>query len=99
MPGLNATTASELRDHAATIGCTIPLDRAELLLAYMDAMLEENRKVNLTGIRDREAAVMLHALDSLALGAACKDMLVGTSLDLGTGCADELAWIGQQGVE
>jgi 16S rRNA (guanine527-N7)-methyltransferase len=77
--------ASELKDLAAKIGCEIPLDRVELLLAYLDAMLEENQKVNLTGVRDREQAVLFHALDSLALG--CAPLIIGGDrcLDIGTG--------------
>ena len=36
------------------------------LLAYLDAMLERNRAVNLTAVRDRAQAEVLHVRDSLA---------------------------------
>lgn len=70
---------------AAGIGAELPLTAATQLLAYLDAMLAENEHINLTAVREREAAVMLHALDSAAL-ALCK--LGGpprVALDLGTG--------------
>ncbi|MFT4541347.1 MAG: 16S rRNA (guanine527-N7)-methyltransferase [Planctomycetota bacterium] len=81
------TNAIELRDLAASIGCDIPEERAAWLLAYLDAMLEENKSINLTAVRDREAAVMFHALDSLAMGNAALglDEDIETCLDLGTG--------------
>ena len=79
------TNASELRDLAAAIGCDIPLERAELLLAYTDAMLDENTRVNLTAVREREAAVMFHALDSLAMGNAAFELRPRNCMDLGTG--------------
>lgn len=79
------TDAIQLRDLAATIGCEIPVDRAQLLLAYLDAMLEENRNINLTAVREREAAVMFHALDSLAMGNTGFEFMHANCLDLGTG--------------
>ena len=61
---------------------TAPTPR-ELLIPYLDAMLRENANVNLTAIRDRDAALVLHVDDSLALSA------LGLSpkhcLDLGSG--------------
>ncbi|MCA8948371.1 MAG: class I SAM-dependent methyltransferase, partial [Planctomycetes bacterium] len=50
---------------------------------YLTAILELNQQINLTGVRDPEQAVVLHALDGLAFA------LTGLSpqhvLDLGTG--------------
>jgi 16S rRNA (guanine(527)-N(7))-methyltransferase RsmG len=75
-----------LVEHCARIGAPIlhePHARAAVVLAFLDAMLEENRKVNLTAIRDRERADVLHALDSCAFGKtgiAPRDVL-----DIGTG--------------
>lgn len=79
------TNASELSELAAGIGCKIPEDRAELLLAYLDAMLEENLKVNLTAVRNREKAVIFHALDSLAMGNEAFGLRPKNCLDIGTG--------------
>ena len=69
----------------------IPLARAEAdartrasqLVSYLDAMLEQNQQVNLTGIRDVAQATTLHTLDSVAfakLGISPRDVL-----DIGTG--------------
>ncbi|MFT5290082.1 MAG: 16S rRNA (guanine527-N7)-methyltransferase [Planctomycetota bacterium] len=77
--------ASDLTELATGIGCEIPQDRAELLLAYLDAMLEENLNVNLTAVRDRETAVIFHALDSLAMGNKAFGLRPHNCLDLGSG--------------
>lgn len=53
------------------------------LLAYLDAMLVQNREISLTAIRDPDKALILHVLDSLApagLGLAPR-----SCLDLGSG--------------
>lgn len=68
---------------AAALGITVHVEGAGWLLAYLDAMLTLNEQINLTAIRDRAAAVVLHGLDSLAFG------LTGLQpqhvLDLGSG--------------
>jgi 16S rRNA (guanine527-N7)-methyltransferase len=48
-------------------------------------MLEENKGVNLTAVREREAAVMFHALDALAMGSSEFGLRPKSCLDLGTG--------------
>ena len=83
------TAAPEPTDHNALIlkakalGVAIDEQAADELLDYLDAMLQINEHINLTAVRDPEAAVVLHALDSLAFG------LTGLTphhvLDLGTG--------------
>ena len=42
-------------------------ERTSLLLSYLDMVLERNRHINLTAVRDREEAVVKHIADSLAL--------------------------------
>ena len=79
------TSAIQLQGEAAAFGCKLSIEGAELLLAYLDAMLEENRAINLTAVRDREAAVMFHALDSLVMGSENFDLMTGNCLDIGTG--------------
>ncbi|MEC7726038.1 MAG: RsmG family class I SAM-dependent methyltransferase, partial [Planctomycetota bacterium] len=77
------TDAPALVEKAAAIGVTLDVDAAEEVLAYLDAMLATNQHINLTAGRDREAAVVLHALDSVAFQlAAIRPQHV---LDLGTG--------------
>ncbi|MEM8710720.1 MAG: RsmG family class I SAM-dependent methyltransferase [Planctomycetota bacterium] len=84
------THAAELQTLASALGADVSIEGAEALLAYLDAMLDENQRINLTAVRERQAAVMLHALDSLALGA-CELGAGGPesaplqALDLGTG--------------
>ena len=57
---------------------------AAALLPYLRALLEENQRINLTAIRDLEAAQVLHIDDSLAVGDL--DLPPPTScLDIGTG--------------
>ncbi len=78
-----ATDAATLVAKAAALGVTLAADGAASLLAYLDAVLALNEQINLTAVRDREAAVVLHALDSLAFA------LLGLGpqhvLDLGSG--------------
>lgn len=73
----------DLVSRAKELGITIAPDRAELLLRYLDAILEINQQINLTGVRDPEQAVVLHALDGLAF--ALTDLTPHHVLDLGTG--------------
>lgn len=56
---------------------------AERLLRYLDAMLVINEQINLTAVRDREQAVVLHALDSLAFAQA--GLSPQHALDIGSG--------------
>jgi len=53
------------------------------LLAYLDAMLVQNREINLTAFRDPEQALILHVLDSLAPASLGLDPQ--SCLDLGSG--------------
>jgi len=79
------TDAIELQALAAGIGADVTLDACERLLAYLDAMLAENEHVNLTAVREREAAVRFHALDSLSVACGGFDDEPREVLDLGTG--------------
>jgi 16S rRNA (guanine527-N7)-methyltransferase len=78
-----------LEQGAAALGVALdPAQRAQLL-AYLDAVLEINKTLNLTSVRDRGDAIVRHLLDSLSIvpvwhavaGAAPPRRL----LDLGTG--------------
>ena len=75
--------AQALARQAKTLGCSVNPDDAGRLLTYLDAMLEANQQLNLTGIRDRDQAVVLHILDSLAAGLL--PISPGRCLDLGSG--------------
>lgn len=65
------------------MGVAVEEPAAAQLLDYLDAMLTVNEHVNLTGVRDREQAVVLHCLDSLAF--ARTGLRPMNALDLGTG--------------
>ena len=54
-----------------------------LLTPFLDAMLAENEHLNLTGVRDREEALVLHILDSLQVVAFA--LHPRRCLDLGSG--------------
>lgn len=77
------TGAKELVERAKTLGAIIDEPRAARLLAYLDAMLTLNEQINLTAVRDRQAAIVLHALDGLAF--ARTGLHPAHALDLGTG--------------
>ena len=77
------TNSRLLVDKAADLGVTLDEVAAQEVLAFLDAMLKANQQVNLTAVRDREAAVVLHALDSLSFQLA--DLRPQRVLDLGTG--------------
>ncbi len=79
------TDASAFQSLATALGADISMEGAQRLLAYLDAMLDENTRVNLTAVRDREAAVMFHALDSVALGCIGLERVPRKALDIGTG--------------
>jgi len=64
------TRAEEFRSRALALGVQLEESAARALLAFLDAMLERNRELNLTAVRDPDAALVLHGLDSLALGLA-----------------------------
>lgn len=79
-----ATDPTALVAAARATGLELPLVVAERVARYLDAMLEENTRVNLTAIRDPEHALWLHAVDSLAVLRAI-DELPRAVFDLGTG--------------
>lgn len=77
------TCPNSLVAKAKELGVDLNPDAAESLLRYLDAMLTVNEHINLTAIRDREAAVVLHVLDSIAfdlLGLHPRNLV-----DVGTG--------------
>lgn len=80
---MTATDAALLVTRAKALGAELDEPRAERLLAYLDAMLALNEHINLTAVRDREQAVVLHVLDGLAF--ARTKLHPRHVLDLGTG--------------
>lgn len=80
---MTTTEGPQLVERAKALGVTIDEPRANRLLAYLDAMLTINEQINLTAVRDREHAVVLHVLDGLAFDLLGLHPRHG--LDLGTG--------------
>ena len=76
--------ADRLVAAAARLGVVLAPASALRLLAYLDAMLEENRRTNLTAVRDPAQAEVLHAIDSLAVALAIAEP-PARLLDFGTG--------------
>ncbi|MBL8749410.1 MAG: hypothetical protein JNK78_09620, partial [Planctomycetes bacterium] len=60
------STANTLVESVRTWNGELAPERAEKLVAYLDAMLQLNEQINLTAIRDRDQAFVLHAMDGLA---------------------------------
>jgi len=57
---------------------------AAQVLEYLDRMLEKNRVMNLSAIKEPEAAIRLHALDALSI-FGCLNLAGKRVLDVGTG--------------
>ncbi len=77
----------QLVSELAEYGIVITTEQADLLVSYLQLVIEKNKVVNLTRITDPEDAVTLHLVDSL-LPLACKKLDVGSDshlLDMGTG--------------
>ncbi len=68
---------------------TLDAAQARRLLEYLDAVLDETTRVNLTGIKDRDEAIVKHLLDSLSVVSVWQKLQPGKTpkrvLDLGTG--------------
>lgn len=78
-----------LREGADALGVLLDGAQTRTLLAYLDAVLDENTRLNLTAVRDRDEAVVRHLLDSLSLvplwHAVAGEEPPARLLDVGTG--------------
>lgn len=81
----SADSIAALITAADGIGAALQRAQAAWLLAYLAAMLDENRAVNLTAVRDPLAARVFHALDGLAIAAALPGISPARIFDVGTG--------------
>ena len=80
-----AAAQTRLLELCSATGVTVAPEVAAKVLEYLDRMLRLNQIHNLTGIRDFDHAVVLHALDSLQALPLLQAAPAGTMLDLGTG--------------
>ncbi len=75
-----------VRDDLTKLGIEIPEPMLAALADYLDMLLETNQRMNLTGIRDRDAAWRRHIVDSLTLLAFLADVPEDAKLlDVGSG--------------
>jgi 16S rRNA (guanine527-N7)-methyltransferase len=86
---MTAERSTSLADGAKSLGVALDAAQTARLDAYLDAVLDVNRTLNLTSVRDRGDAVVRHLLDSLSIVPAWH-ALAGAApprrvLDLGTG--------------
>lgn len=73
---------STLERGAAGLGVELPARASERMVAHLELLAQWNRRVNLTAIRDFDAMVIRHLLDSLSIAR----FVQGESLiDIGSG--------------
>ena len=75
----------ELDRGLAQLGVTHSARQSEELLAYLGMLLETNRRMNLTAIREENTALRLHLLDSATLLAVAPPPKGSSVMDVGTG--------------
>ena len=66
-------------------GCDVSAAAHQRLSGFVELLLEENRHLNLTAVRDAQTAWVTHVCDSLALLPLIRDRRPATLLDLGSG--------------
>lgn len=81
--------ATKLFEWSDEYDLSLTADQIQLLLTDLKLMLEKNRVLNLTSIREPFDALVLHTLDSLLflkpLDKLCNSNRASTLLDMGTG--------------
>ncbi|MDR2837522.1 MAG: 16S rRNA (guanine(527)-N(7))-methyltransferase RsmG [Azonexus sp.] len=74
--------ANDLASGLAALGLELPPGAERQLLAFRDLLLKWNKTYNLTAVRDPDAAIASHLLDSLAI---LPSLATGSLLDVGSG--------------
>ncbi|MGI5887948.1 MAG: 16S rRNA (guanine(527)-N(7))-methyltransferase RsmG [Oscillospiraceae bacterium] len=87
-----AVTADKIISNASLCGIEVGMEKAELLSRYSNAVLEQNRFFNLTGITEENEFVTRHITDSLV--CAMRPEVTGKVADVGTGAGFPGAVIG-----
>ncbi len=80
---MGATEVDVLRTAAATVGVDVPVEAAERIVRHLDLLDIWNRRIHLTGERDRQTLLEKHAVDSVA--AALMLPPSGSVVDIGSG--------------
>lgn len=78
-------TAENVLETLQASGIEVDDERAQVLCAHAAAVLEANRRFNLTSITDPRRFVVLHIADSLAVLSAAEGAPHGSGVDIGTG--------------
>lgn len=73
------------RDELAALGVAVPEAAFERLRGFVDALLDENRRTNLTGARTAEVLWRVHVCDCLAALPLLPSAGAARLLDLGSG--------------
>jgi 16S rRNA (guanine527-N7)-methyltransferase len=73
------------REELSAAGFPVDLDVHERLARFVERLLDENSRLNLTAIRTAVIAWPLHVCDSLALLPLLRERRAATVVDLGTG--------------
>lgn len=73
------------REQLSACGFPVDANVHACLERFIERLLDENSRLNLTAIRTREGAWPLHICDSLALLSLLRERNAKTVLDLGTG--------------
>lgn len=81
---MNEAMLAQLTDGLRQMGLDASRPGVPKVAEYIARMLEKNRVMNLSAIREPEAAVRLHALDALSI-FGCLDLAGKQVLDVGTG--------------
>ena len=83
---MTETIPSFVRNDLAALDVSASDDQLGALSRYLDLLLEANRRVNLTGIRDRDEAWRRHIVDSLTLLPGLADLPDAADVvDVGSG--------------
>ncbi len=77
--------AEQLIQQAMAIGVAVSMPEALKHIEFLDWLLEQNTKLNLTAITSMQPGIALHLVDSLAAVQEIERIPPGPVLDLGTG--------------
>lgn len=82
---MNKNWISKIRLGIETMNLPIHDDRIKQLGKFMEILLEENKKYNLTAINDPEEVISKHFLDSMAILTIISEKNLDKIIDIGTG--------------
>lgn len=75
----------KMKDKVEKIKYLYGADKAEKLISYLDMVLDRNRFINLTAVKDRNEAIEKHIIDSLSICELPEYKEAETIIDVGTG--------------